>query len=345
MTRRIWSLAVVLLLSLLVATSFSEIFSNANKNSASSSDRPPIVIGYSNWAGWWPWAIAESEGLFAKRGVKVELKWYDDYTQSLENLAAGTIDGNCQTLNDTISFADSAAKGEVVVLVNDNSSGNDKIIADASINELEDLKNKDVVLEAGVVNDFLLSLALEKEGMKRSDINIIDIETGAAAAAFAAGHANAVGVFPPFWLTALEREGAHEIVSSSAFPGAIPDLLVLTTKLVDERPEEVQALVNTWFDILEFMEKNPESADRIMANRAEVSLDQLKLFKSGVEMFDLQQNIEAFDEGDEMKNLPHAASEISDFLQYNFNSFDSLPRLSRLFDSRFVRAYSSLTAF
>jgi len=50
-----------------------------------------------------------------------------------KSFAAGKIDGNSQTLNDTISFLPGENGGEVVVLVNDNSAGNDQIIADKSI--------------------------------------------------------------------------------------------------------------------------------------------------------------------------------------------------------------------
>jgi NitT/TauT family transport system substrate-binding protein len=54
--------------------------------------------------------------------------------------------------------------GQVAVLVNDNSSGNDKIIVTEEIKTIQDLKGKKVAVEEGVVGDFLLSLALEKEG-------------------------------------------------------------------------------------------------------------------------------------------------------------------------------------
>ena len=66
-----------------------------------------------------------------------------------------------------------------------------------------------MAVEEGVVDDFLLSLALESKGMKRDDVQIVPLETGAAAAAaFAAGKVDAVGAFPPFWLTALKRKEA-----------------------------------------------------------------------------------------------------------------------------------------
>ena len=338
MAKKIWSLAILLLLSFAITTNWHRIPTIASNNSAQNIERP-IVLGYSNWAGWWPWAIAESEGLFSKHGANVELRWYDDYTRSMEDLAAGHIDANCQTLNDTISFAADAVKGEVVVLINDNSDGNDKIIARAGIDRVEDLRNQQVAVEAGVVDDFLLTLALERAGLSRSDVEIVDLETGAAAEAFVAGQVDAVGAFPPFWLTALEREGAKEIASSADFPGAIPDLLVVTEELVNEYPQQVQALVNTWFDILNFMSTQPEKADQIMAKRAGVSDEEFQQFKAGTKIFTIEDNLEAFKEGNNMISMPYAAREITNFMENNLKSTNKPADLTKLFNNSFVTAY------
>jgi NitT/TauT family transport system substrate-binding protein len=304
---------------------------------------PPVVLGYSNWAGWWPWAIAEEEGLFAANGANVELKWFDGYLESMEALAAGQLDGNCQTLNDTISFAADAVNGEVAVLVNDNSAGNDKIIVTADINTVADLKGKKVAVEEGVVDDFLLSLALEKNGMTRDDVEIVPLETGAAAAAFVAGKVDAVGAFPPFWLTALQREGSKELITSAEFPGAIPDLLVVSQTLIDERPDQVQALVNTWFDILDFMAKNPERADEIMAKRAGVTTEELQLFKAGTRMFTLEDNLEAFSPGEGMQHMPYAAEKMADFM-VKVGFIPEAPDLAKVLDDQFVNAYAEKQA-
>ncbi|MGD1897691.1 MAG: ABC transporter substrate-binding protein [Phormidesmis sp.] len=297
----------------------------------------PIVIGYSNWAGWWPWAIAEEEGLFEANNVNVEMRWFDGYIESMEALAAGQLDGNCQTLNDTISFAAEAVNGEVVVLVNDNSAGNDKIIVAEEINSVADLKGKQVAIEEGVVDDFLLSLALEEAGLSRDDVEILPLETGAAAAAFAAGQADAVGAFPPYWLTALEREGSKELVTSADFPGAIPDLLVMSQTIIDERPDDVQAIVKTWFDTLAFMEENPERSDEIMAARAAVSIEELQLLKEGTRMFTLEDNLDAFSEGDGIQYMSSAAVEMADFM-VGVGFIPEAPDLNSIFDDRFVRA-------
>lgn len=338
--RNFFSLMLVFCSSLLLTVSCNQAPQQTPNASSSMSNTPPIVIGYSNWAGWWPWAIAEEEGLFAKNGVNVQMKWFDGYLESLQSLAAGQLDGNSQTLNDTIAFAGDAVNGEVAVLVNDNSSGNDKIIVTEDIKTIKDLKGKQVAVEEGVVDDFLLSLALEKEGMSRKDVQVVPMETGAAAAAFASGKVDGVGAFPPFWSTALKRKGSKELISSKAFPGAIPDLLVVSAKLIKEKPEQVQALVKTWFEVRDFMAKNPQKADEIMAKRAGIGQEELALYKQGTEFFTLEQNLEAFSPGKTMKNMPFAAQKMADFMM-GVGFIKKVPDLNTILDPQFVKALAS----
>lgn len=337
--RQLVSLALAFVCSLFFTVGCGSLGSS-NGDSATGEAGKPIVIGYSNWPGWWRWAIAEEEGLFAANNVNVEMKWFDGYIESMEALATGQLDGNCQTLNDTISFAGDAANGEVAVLVNDNSAGNDKIIVTEEINSVEDLAGKKVAVEEGVVDDFLLSLALQDKGMSRDDVEIVPLETGAATAAFAAGKVDAVGAFPPFWLTALEREGSKELVSSADFPGAIPDLLVMTQTIVDERPEDVQAIVKTWFDTLAFIEENPDRANEIMAKRAGISAEEVKQLEDGTRIFTIEENLEAFSDGEGIKHMPTAAKEMADFM-VSVGFIPEAPPLEPILDDQFVKAYAA----
>lgn len=339
--RKFLSLCLLFCLSWAIAVGCNP--TTDSSSSTTPSEDAPIVMGYSSWPGWWPWYIAEKEGLFAANGANVKLQWFDGYIESMEALAAGQIDANCQTLNDTISFAAGAVNGEVGVLVNDNSAGNDKIIVAEGIDTIEDLEGKTVAVEEGVVDDFLLSLALEEAGMSRDDVQIKNLETGAAAAAFAAGQVDAVGAFPPFWLTALTREGSKELISSKEFPGAIPDLLVVSQTLIDEKPDQVQALVNTWFDILQFIEDNPAKADELLAERANVSVEEFQQFKDGTRMFSIEENLEAFSPGDSMKHMPYAAEKMADFM-VKVGFIEEAPDLDSVLDDRFVKAYAEANA-
>lgn len=307
-------------------------------NQVSTNGGKTVVMGFSAWPGWIPWQIAEEEELFAANKVDVSLRWFDGYLDSINALAAGQLDANTQTLNDTISSV-AAGSDQVVVLVNDNSTGNDKIIVSDAIESIEDLRGKTVAVEEGTVNHFLLLLGLEEAGLSAEDVTIQPLETGAAAAAFVAGQVDVVGVFAPFTTRALEREGSRELFSSADFPGAVPDHLVVSREMVDQYPEEVQALVNTWFDVLQYIEDNPDSAYDILTERAGVTLEEYRDYDAGTTIFSIEDNLAAFESGDDMTSLPYAADEIAEFLLAN-EFIDEKPDLQQLFDDRFVKAYA-----
>lgn len=323
-------------LGLFVASAL--IIVSCTNNQVTTNGGQPVVMGFSAWPGWIPWQIAEEENLFASNNVDVSLRWFDGYLDSINALAAGQLDANTQTLNDTISSV-AAGSDQVVVLVNDNSTGNDKIIVSEAIESVEDLRGKTVAVEAGTVNHFLLLLGLEEAGLSPDDVTIQPLETGAAAAAFVAGQVDVVGVFAPFTTRALEREGSRELFSSADFPGAVPDHLVVSRDMVENRPEQVQALVNTWFDILQYIEENADSAYEILAERAGVTLDEYRAYDAGTTIFTVDDNLAAFESGDDMTSLPYAAEEIADFLLAS-EFIDEKPDLQRLFDDQFVKAYA-----
>jgi NitT/TauT family transport system substrate-binding protein len=270
--------------------------------------------------------------------VNVELVWFEGYTDSINALTAGKLDANSQTLNDTLTAV--AAGADVrVVLVNDNSSGNDQIIADRSIQSPADLKGKRIGVEAGVVDHYLLALGLQKAGLSLDDVEVVNLETGAAAASFAAGQIDAVAVFAPFTTQALKRAGSHTLFSSKDFPGAIPDHLVVSGSLVKNRGEDVQRLVNAWFLTLEYIKANPDKARAIMSKRAGVSEAEYAEYDAGTTIFTHQQNVTTFDPGNDMTHLDVAATQIAQFLLDN--GFVKQPiGTTGLFEPRFVRAYS-----
>lgn len=336
--RTLVSLSAAFLFSLFVTVSCTA----AKQTTTTTSNSPTsaqIQMGFSAWPGWIPWQVAEEEKLFAANKIDVALKWFDGYLDSINALTAGQLNANTQTLNDTISSV-AAGADQVIVLVNDNSTGNDKIIVREGINSVADLKGKKVAAEEGTVDHFLLLQGLRKAGLTQADIDFQPLETGAAAAAFAGGQVDAVGVFAPFTTQALKRTGSKELFSSKDFPGSIPDHLVVTRKMINERSQDVQALVNTWFATLDFIAANPDKAYQTMAKRAGVSVADYKQYNAGTKIFTIEDNLKAFSPGKDMTSLSFAATEISKFL-VEAKLATKAPDLSKIFDDRFVKAYAA----
>ena len=307
--------------------------------SAPAADTAPaqkLTLGFSAWPGWFPWQVAQEQGLFAKNNVDVELRYFESYTDSLNALATGAIDANSQTLNDTLASVSGGAK-QTIVLVNDNSTGNDKIIARDGIASVADLKGKKVAVEQGTVDHYLLLLALAEAELTKDDIELVPLTTDAAAAAFVAGQVDAVGAFAPFTTTALQRPGSRALATSAEFPGAIPDHLVVTAALIKDRPADVQGLVNTWFDTIDWIKNNKDAANEIMAKRGGVSVEDYSTYDAGTTIFTRLQNLDAFTPGTTPAHLNYQAGQAADFL-LNTGLVDARPPLDGLLDDRFVKA-------
>ncbi len=309
-----------------------------DSTSSSGSSGSAIKLGFSAWPGWFPWQVAKEAGLFDRAGVKVDLVWFEGYTDSLNALAAGQLDANSQTLNDTIGSV-AAGSDQVIVLVNDNSTGNDQVIVSKEIKTVQDLKGKKIGVEAGVVDNYLLLLGLKQAGMSDKDITIVNLETGAAAASFASGQLDGVAVFAPFTTEALKRDGSHTLISSKDFPGAIPDHLVVSKKLLDSRPADVQKLVDAWYLTLQYIKDNPAKAADIMAKRAGVSADEYKSYNAGTTIFTVADNTKAFSPGTDRTSLDFAAKDISKFM-LDTALIKNEVNLSKLFNSSFIKTYA-----
>jgi NitT/TauT family transport system substrate-binding protein len=328
------TLGVALLVS---ACGSSSGGSGAAKAASPASGTTHLTIGYSAWPGWFPLAVAEKEGLFAKAGLDVDLKYFVDYTASLDALVAGKVDVNAQTLNDTI-FAVASGAEQKVVVVNDNSTGNDEIICDGSITTVEQMKGKTVAAEAGVVDHFLLLQGLTKHGMTEKDIDFKGVKTDAAAAAFAGGQFDCVAVFAPFTVQALERAGSKVVFSSADFPGVIPDHLVATAKAAGDAAT-MQKLVNAWYATLDWIAANHDAATKIMADKAGVTVTEYEDFAKGTTIFSAADALHAFEDraGDET-SLPEMARRTNPFL-VSSGLAKKEADLSGLFAPEFTKAF------
>ncbi len=309
-----------------------------NDTDSTSSVAGAVKLGFSAWPGWFPWQVAAEERIFEQNQVPVDLKWFDGYLESISTLTAGQIDANSQTLGDTVSSLSGGAD-QVVVLVNDNSTGNDKVIVREGINSVADLKGKKVAAEEGTVDHFLLLLGLEKAGLSAKDIQFVPLETGKAASAFVAGQIDAVAVFAPFTTQALKRPNSKELFSSKNFPGAISDHLVFTRQYIEQNPEKVQAVVDSWFTTLDYLKANQDKGYKIMAKRAGVTEKEYQGYAEGTRLFTLEENLKAFEPGNDLTSLVYSAQQLGQFL-VAVGLTPQVPDTSQLFDDRFVKAYA-----
>jgi len=271
-----------------------------------------VKVGVSDWPGWVAWYVAEQKGFFKKHGADVKLVWFANYTDSISALSSGQIDANSQTWSDTMG---PLAKGLPLktILVNDNSAGNDAVVAKPSIKSIKDLKGKTVALEEFSVSHFVLATALAKNGMKSSDVKITNLSAGDAAAAFMAGRVDAAVVWNP-WIHQIESSGKGKaLFTSKDMPGLIPDLLVAQDKAIKAKRKDLVGMIKAWFDTVAFISAQPDEAAKIMSKVVSLKPDEYKVFLPGTKFFDAAGNKTALD-GKSPQSLVVVAPAIASFL-------------------------------
>lgn len=282
----------------------------------SSNTFAKVKVGVSDWPGWVAWYIAEEKGFFKKHGADVELVWFPNYTDSIQALSAGQLDANSQTWSDSMA---PLAKGVPIklILVNDNSAGNDALMVKPEIKSFSDLKGKTVALEQFSVSHFVLITALARHHMSPDDVKVVNLLAGDAAAAFLSGRVDAVTVWNP-WVNQIQTSGkGHALFTSKDMSGLIVDALVVQDKALQDKRKDFVGMIKAWYDIDRFIRKNPDEAAKIMSKHVGLEPAQYKVFLPGTRFFDQQDNLKAFGPKDEPKSLLAVAPVIAKFLKDN----------------------------
>jgi len=280
-----------------------------------SESKKPLRMGYSAWPGWNIWKVTEEKGFFKKNGASVELIWYDNYTDSIADLNSGKLHLGCETLNDAIT-AIAAGADLKIILTNDFSNGNDQIIAKSDIKTIADLKGKRIAVEGGTVDHYVLMLGLNKHGLTEKDVRLFSNPTDIVAKKFKDSQFDAVGVFAPFTTEAYKRAGSHKLFSSQDFPWAITDHLVIRSRKLAKNRDNVVKIIKSWFETLEWIEKNKEEALGILAKRNNVSKEEYKGYQEGTRVITLSENLAIFSPKKE-QNIIRQARLINKFLLEN----------------------------
>lgn len=302
--------------------------------------RAEIKVGVSDWPGWVAWYIAEQKGYFKKHGADVKLILFANYTDSISALSAGQLDANSQTLSDTMA---PLAKGVPlkIILVNDNSAGNDAVMAGPQIKSMKDLKGRKVALEQFSVSHFLLTLALNKHGMSLKDVEVVNLAAGDAAAAFLAGKVDAAVVWNP-WVNKIQLSGkGHALFTSQEVPGMIPDLLVAREASLKAKRKDFLGMVRAWYDVEKFLRERPQDATAIMAKVVGMAPKEYEPFLAGTRFFDQKANLAAFGPATDPLSLLGAAPTIVRFLKEN-KLMEGNADLAKALDASLVREVAGL---
>jgi len=256
--------------------------------SAPAEERSPLKVGWILWPGWYPIVIADQKGFFNDHGVEVEPVFYNTTKETLTDLASGELDGSGEVLSDVL--LDSISKDVKVVLLTDNSDGADQLAASPEILGMQDVRGKRIGIVRGTFSELWMLQVLSQNNISPSEVTFVDVDPsqvpGAIPATIDIGH-----TFEPF-SSESRSKGQKVIFSSAETPGLIVDMFAFRRQIIEERPEDVQAFVDAWFDAIKWWQENPAEGNALIAEATGLKPEEISL--EGINLFDQNANLNAF---------------------------------------------------
>ncbi|BDI17574.1 aliphatic sulfonate ABC transporter substrate-binding protein [Nostoc cf. commune SO-36] len=292
--------------------------------------RSPLKVVFASFVGEYPGIIAQEKGFFKAQGVDVELI-HKRYTQlGRANFSAGKYDGISLSLGSIIIL--SATNPDIQgVLVIDESTGADVVVAQSQIKIVADLKGKKLGANLGGFSEVFVTEMFKSANLTSDDVKLVKLEAleipqGLKNNVIQAGH-----TWEPH-LSQIIKLGGHIIFTSKQTPGLIVDMIIFRGDTVRDRPEDVRAFVRGWLQAATYWRANLQEGNAIISKALKIPSNTISL--EGVNLTDLAQNQKLF-QSSNPNSIYKTAKIYADFFIRSGN-LTRIPELESLFNSSFL---------
>jgi len=272
--------------------------------SAIAAQGETLKVAYSDWPGYTVLEVAKQKGWFKEAGIDVELSWFD-YLPSLDAFSAGKVDAVTAVATDALVNGANGAKSKIIALL-DYSDGIDMIVGKPGINSIKDLKGQKVGVELTLVEHLLLMKALEVNGMKQSDLELVNTPTNETPQTLGSGKVAAIGAWYPSSGQALKQvAGSKKLFTSSEAKGLIYDVLAVNPTSLAKNKEAWEKFVGVYYKCVDYIldPKTKEDAVKIMAAKVGADVADYSANVPGTHFLTLREAKAAFKKGEGLDSI------------------------------------------
>jgi NitT/TauT family transport system substrate-binding protein len=291
---------------------------------------PKITIGMSGWTGFAPLTLAEKAGIFKKNGVDVTIKFIPQKDRHLA-VASGDVQCAATTVETFIVWNANGVPIKQVVQL-DKSYGADGMVVRNHIAKIAELKGKTVAASApGTAPYFTLAWMLKKNGLTVKDVKIVNLEPGPAAQAFVAGQNDAAMTYEPYLSTVRGKPEAGKIIATTLDYPMVMDTFGCTPQFIQTNPKLVQSMVNSYFEALEMIKRDPKRSYELMGAAVKQTGEQFEKSQAYLRWQDRAAN-QRFFAGEIQAFSKEAAA-----LLLELGIIKSVPDTSTIIDTSFIK--------
>lgn len=261
----------LVLSSAIIASSLTALSANAKDS---------YDVCWSHYTGWEPYYLLEQTGILQKwedkYDIDIKVTMVNDYIESINLYTTGQFDACTMTNMDALTIPAVGGVDSTAIIMGDYSNGNDGVVIKNG-SSIADLKGREVNLVELSVSHYLLSRALQKEGMSERDLTVVNTSDADIASLFVSNpDAAAVTWNPPLQIL-RNAKGANLVFDSSEVPEEIMDMLVVRSD-VDEKFKK--AMTGAWYELMSKLNTRGKESSVLIATMASNSGSTVAEFKA-----------------------------------------------------------------
>ncbi|MFI6812515.1 NrtA/SsuA/CpmA family ABC transporter substrate-binding protein [Nonomuraea sp. NPDC050328] len=234
-----------------------------------------------------PLAYAKKHGILEKRLAQVgaRVEWggsYASFTATIDAVRSGSVNVLQGAISPVLGYL-SGAKDLKIFSVTDRVTDpaapkTDGLVVhpDSPVKTVKDLAGRQVAVNKGGRGEYLLLLALEKEGVPVDQVKRVYLNPDQAAAAFATGKVDAwwaiVRAYPE-----VVAKGARVLVDSTALPDQDLSIHAARTELLDEHPEAVKVYLDVVRELTSEARTSPERFQNVFLQQGPTAVSGARL--------------------------------------------------------------------
>lgn len=292
--------------------------------------RPPLKVGFTFFVGYYPVIIAQKKGFFKAQGVDVEIT-HKDYSQlDQADFSAGKYDGVGFTLGDFMILSATNPDMQTVMIV-DETTGADVVVAQSQIKTLADLKGKNLSANLGTFSEVFVTEMLKTANLTSDDVSLVKFDASEVPQHLKSNDIQAGHTWEPYISEAIKL-GGHILFTSKQTPGLILDLIAFRGEVIRERPEDIRAFIRAWLQAVTYWEANVEEGNAIISKALNIPSTTLSL--EGINLTNLEENKKFFESGSS-QSIYKTAKIYTDFFIRSGN-VTRIPDIKTLFNSSFL---------
>lgn len=323
-------------LLILLLASFSSLLTAAAPDQSISSatslkSRPAstINIAIDLWPGYYPVIIARQLGLFAQRGLTVNISYPQNTDLMLKQFAAHELDAVCVAAGDLVlGHRDNLAAR--IVMISDLSAGGDALLSLERLpNTLNGLR---IGTNMGGFGELFVEQFVSDYGSDVADVKLLNLDASQAYEKLASGELDIAHSWEPYVSEAKSR-GAKVVYTSRQTPGLIPDILAFNGEFIQQHPQQVRLFIEAWLEAVDWWLSNTEQGNLLVMKALQLDSP---ISLEGIRLMDRESNVASFN-GQSARALPAVIRRyINLFVRRGY--IDTSFPVDEIIDARFIQA-------